>query len=129
VLLPVLILGLAWAAPRGATYAAGLYAAIEWMSVPLGFWLLTREMPLRLGYFLRPAFEFAGAAVILVAVLTGVVREGHFFGLAPSLIAALTLLTAYVFGGVLYACLPMGRLALSQALHSVHAVTRADKTK
>jgi len=117
VLLPALILGLAWAAPRGATYAAGLYAVIEWMSVPLGFWLLTREMPLRLGYFLRPAFEFGAATVLLTCVLVLAVSQCHAQELGPILCAGATFCAAYVLGGLLFSCLPMGRVALRELLH------------
>jgi len=124
-LLPVLIAGLAWAAPRGATYAAGLYAVIEWMSVPLGFWLLTREMPVRLGYFLRPAFEFGAAMVLLTFVLALIVRECHTRELGPILCAGATFCAAYVLGGLLFSCLPMGRVALRELLHFARLTPRA----
>jgi hypothetical protein len=117
VLLPVLILGLAWAAPKGATYAAGLYAVIEWLSVPLGFWLLTREMPLRLGYFLRPAFEFGVVTVLLASVLGLIVMKFHEHELQPIVCAGATFCVAYVLGGLMFACLPMGSLALRELLH------------
>jgi PST family polysaccharide transporter len=117
VLLPVLILGLAWAAPKGATYAAGLYAVIEWLSVPLGFWLLTREMPLRLGYFLRPAFEFGVAMVLLACVIGLITMKLHEHHIGPIVCAGATFFAAYVIGGLMFICLPMGRLALRELLH------------
>lgn len=117
VLLPMLILGLFWAAPRGATYVAGLYAAIEWASVPLGFWLLTREMTLRLAWYLRPALELGGAGVVLTALLALMTRQCHTHSLGAIGTAAATFTAAYLAGGLLFACAPAGRLALSEVVH------------
>ncbi len=113
-LLPMLVIGLMWAAPRGAVYAAGLYAAIEWASVPLGFWLLTRGMPLRLGYFLRPMFEFAGVTVLLTSALTFMTIGCHDLGAGAFISSSLTFCSAYILGGIIAACLPFGRLAMSE---------------
>lgn len=117
ILLPMLIVGLMWAAPRGATYVAGLYAVIEWASVPLGFWLLTREMTLPLSWYLRPAFEFGTVGVVLTAVLAFMTRECHMHSLGAIGTAAATFTAAYVAGGVFFACTPAGRLALSEVIH------------
>lgn len=117
VLLPMLIFGLFWAAPRGATYVAGLYAAIEWASVPLGFWLLTREMTLRLAWYLRPTLELGVTGVVLTALLALMTRQCHAHSLGAVGTAAATFTAAYVAGGLLFACTPAGRLALSEVVH------------
>ena len=120
VLLPIFLIGLVWAAPQGAVTTAGLYAAIEWASVPLGFWLLTRDMPLRLGYFLRPVFEFAGVAIALTGILLLIVAKCHDSGLGAIGCAGITLCNAYLVGGIIAACLPSGRLVLKQLAHFCH---------
>jgi O-antigen/teichoic acid export membrane protein len=120
VLLPFFLIGLVWAAPRGAVATAGLYAAIEWASIPLGFWLLTREMPLRLGYFLGPVFEFAGVAIALTGVLALIVARCHDMGMGAIGCAGITFCSAYLIGGIIAACLPSGRLVLDQFTHLYH---------
>jgi PST family polysaccharide transporter len=123
VLLPMLVIGLMWAAPRGAVYAAGLYAAIEWASIPLGFWLLTRDMPLRLGYFLRPMFEFAGVTVVLTAALVFLTIACHDRGAGAFISSSLTFCSAYILGGIIAACLPFGRLAIREFIHITRQVS------
>lgn len=114
VLLPFFLIGLMWAAPRGAVYTAGLYAAIEWASIPLGFWLLTRDMPLKLGYFLTPVFEFACLGIGLTGILAFITAQCQAHSMGAIACAGISFISAYLIGGIIAFCLPSGRLALDE---------------
>jgi PST family polysaccharide transporter len=114
VLLPFFLIGLAWAAPRGAVYTAGLYAAIEWASIPLGFRLLTRDMPFKLGYFLRPVFEFACVGIALTGILALITTQCQAHSMGAIACAGISFISAYLIGGIIASCLPSGRLALDE---------------
>jgi len=83
--------------------------------VPFGFWLLTREMPLRLGWYLRPALEFGCATVILTGLIVLVARECQLHELPAIGTAGVTLAAACLLAGFLFVCFPAGRLAMSEA--------------
>lgn len=109
--LPVLLVALVWAAPRGAAAMAAAGAAVEWMSAPVIFWLMLKDGPIDRRFF-APAM---GQCLIAVSIsfacmwLMRPIIDGIPMPLIGHLL--LSLVCCYLFCVAIASAFPFGRAA------------------
>jgi hypothetical protein len=71
-------------------------------------------MPFKLGYFLRPVFEFACVGIALTGILALITTQCQAHSMGAIACAGISFISAYLIGGIIASCLPSGRLALDE---------------